>query len=87
MNNLFVKIAGISGALAVAAGAIGAHAMIHKPEAFRDTWKKRIVCGSLFLAGIILFSVALMEQRKPFSYPAPIGGFCLMGGWLALAIL
>jgi uncharacterized membrane protein YgdD (TMEM256/DUF423 family) len=54
--------------------------------------RKKLVCGSLFTAGIILFSgslytVVIMNQRKPYSYPAPFGGLCLIGGWLCLALL
>lgn len=56
------------------------------------TAQKRNVAGGLFLLGIIFFSgscymVAIMEQRKPYSYPAPVGGLCLIGGWLALGLL
>jgi uncharacterized membrane protein YgdD (TMEM256/DUF423 family) len=53
--------------------------------------KRNIVCG-LFTAGIVFFSgscytVVIMDQRNPYSKPAPIGGFLLMGGWLALGFL
>ena len=54
--------------------------------------RKRSIVGSLFLAGIVLFSgscytVALMEERKPYGQLAPLGGFCLIFGWLAFGIL
>ena len=53
--------------------------------------KKNIVCGA-FSLGIILFSgscytVTLMKQRKPYSYPAPIGGTAFIIGWLALGLI
>lgn len=53
--------------------------------------KRNIVC-SLFSCGIVLFSgscytVAIMNERKPYSYPAPVGGIMLTLGWLALGIL
>jgi uncharacterized membrane protein YgdD (TMEM256/DUF423 family) len=53
--------------------------------------KRNIVC-SLFSAGILLFSgscytVAIMNQRQPYSNVAPFGGVLLMGGWLALGFL
>ena len=53
--------------------------------------KKTLVC-SLFTVGILLFSgscytVALVNERKPFSYPAPVGGFALIGGWILLGAL
>lgn len=49
------------------------------------------IAGGLFSVGIGLFSgscyaVALKEDRK-YGKLAPIGGFSLMGGWLALAFL
>lgn len=53
--------------------------------------KRTIVC-LLFTSGIIFFSgscytVALMNQRQPYSNFAPIGGFLLMGGWIAFGFL
>ena len=53
--------------------------------------KKNIVCG-LWLTGIVLFSgscyaVAAANQRKPYSYPAPVGGLALICGWLALGLM
>uniref|UniRef100_A0A7S0XFG7 DUF423 domain-containing protein n=1 Tax=Chromulina nebulosa TaxID=96789 RepID=A0A7S0XFG7_9STRA len=53
--------------------------------------KKSIVC-SLFLSGVIIFcgslyTVVLMDQRRPYSYPAPVGGLLLIGGWLAIGLL
>jgi uncharacterized membrane protein YgdD (TMEM256/DUF423 family) len=39
MSNIWLQIAGVSGASAVALGAIGAHAMAKLPEAYKDTWK------------------------------------------------
>jgi uncharacterized membrane protein YgdD (TMEM256/DUF423 family) len=53
--------------------------------------KRNIVCG-LFATGILLFSgscyiVCAVNQRKPYSYPAPVGGMALIGGWLALGLL
>lgn len=53
--------------------------------------KRNIVCG-LFASGIIIFSgacytVALMNERKPYAQFAPVGGFLLMGGWIAFGFL
>lgn len=53
--------------------------------------KRNIVCW-LFLGGIVLFSgacytVVLMNDRHPWAKVAPVGGFMLMGGWLALAFM
>lgn len=54
--------------------------------------KKKLVAGTLFTSGIILFSgslytVAIMGQRRPYSSPAPFGGLCLIGGWLVLGLM
>ncbi len=114
-ERILLGLVGLSGAGAVAAGAIGAHAIQDRSEAMKDVWKsatqyhlihtmaaglaacnftgrKRFIVSSLFLSGIVLFSgscytVVIMNQRKPYSYPAPIGGFALIGGWLALGLL
>lgn len=53
--------------------------------------KRNIVCGC-FSVGTLLFSgscyaVAVMNERKPYSRPAPIGGAILIAGWLALGLL
>ena len=114
---MLTKVAGISGGLAIALGAIGAHAMKNRSDAMRETWRignfyhlvhsivlfqlaispqlnprKRKIAGILFTSGIVLFSgscyaVVLMNERKPYSQAAPIGGMSLIFGWLALAIL
>ena len=54
--------------------------------------KKRKYACILFTSGILLFSgscytVVLMDQRQPYSKVAPIGGFCFIFGWLAIALL
>ena len=56
------------------------------------TGRKSVIVSTLFLSGIFLFSgscytVVIMNQRKPYSYPAPVGGIALIGGWLALGLL
>jgi uncharacterized membrane protein YgdD (TMEM256/DUF423 family) len=68
------------------------HSVMLASCAMSLTGRKRLVCCTLFATGIVLFSgscytVALMEQRKPYSYPAPIGGLALVAGWGALALL
>jgi len=114
---VWTRLAGISGAAAVAMGAVGAHALpkdrsdqmkavfmtgaqyhlIHSAAlaacalSMPKSRKKNIVCG-LFVTGIVLFSgscyaCAVANQRKPYSYPAPVGGFALIGGWLVLGLM
>jgi len=53
--------------------------------------KRNIVCF-LFGFGTLLFSgslyiVVYMNERKPYSYPAPFGGVMLLAGWLAFGFL
>jgi uncharacterized membrane protein YgdD (TMEM256/DUF423 family) len=116
-KNMWTRIAGFSGALAVGMGAVGAHALPkdRSPEmraVFQTgstyhllhsvvlatcalnmpvSKKKTLVC-SLFTAGILLFSgscyaCALANERKPYSYPAPVGGFALISGWILLGAM
>jgi len=68
------------------------HSVILSSCAISLTGRKRVIVCSLFSTGILLFSgscyaVALMSERKPYSYPAPIGGLALCAGWAALALL
>lgn len=113
--NTWIRVAGVSGAVAVTLGAIGAHALRDHNDAMRETWKvasayhfthtialalsafhftgrKRDVTCGLFALGIALFcgscyTVVLMNQRQPYATFAPFGGFALIGGWLAFALL
>lgn len=39
MTNVWIKITGVSGAAAVALGAIGAHALLKKDDTMKDTWR------------------------------------------------
>ncbi len=115
--SMWIPVAGIFGATAVGAGAVGAHALPKDtPDSFKEIYKtganyhlvhsgalftaatalkhgrkRNLVCG-LFTTGIILFSgscytVALTKVRTPYSYPAPIGGFCLIGAWALAGLL
>jgi uncharacterized membrane protein YgdD (TMEM256/DUF423 family) len=54
--------------------------------------RKRNITCALFTSGICLFSgscyvVALLGERKPYSYPAPVGGFALIAGWVAAGLI
>jgi uncharacterized membrane protein YgdD (TMEM256/DUF423 family) len=48
------------------------------------------VSGWLFTAGVVLFSGSLdamtLTGSKAFAAATPLGGVCLMAGWVALAI-
>lgn len=108
-----VRIASIFGFLAVALGAIGAHALHHTLEANGkiEAWhtaalyhvvhaivllvlaQRPVVARlpfTLFGAGIVLFSGSLyglaLTNVKFFAFLTPLGGLCILGGWLALML-
>ncbi|CAM9736319.1 unnamed protein product [Ectocarpus fasciculatus] len=115
MRNFLAAATGISGALAVTTGALGAHMFSSNAAEFKEIWKtgchyhlihtcalglaafttsgrKQRISGWLFLSGIILFSgscytVAYMNEKKPYSAAAPWGGMCFIVGWLALGFM
>lgn len=39
MSNVWIKVAGISGAIAVTVGALGAHALVKKEDSMKEIWK------------------------------------------------
>ncbi|XP_038851427.1 transmembrane protein 256-like isoform X3 [Salvelinus namaycush] len=79
------RLAGVSGALAVAAGAYGAHGFKNKdPEDYSRVAGTLLVLGTGAFCGS-LYHQALTEDpvlRKL----APYGGMFLIAGWLAIAI-
>ena len=110
----WLVIGSISGAISVAAGAFGAHALKSKlsPEmlnAFDVGVKYQMfhalallavglivakipaanTAGWLFLIGTVLFSGSLyalsLSGIKFFGPITPIGGLCLIAGWITLA--
>lgn len=116
MDRTFLLLGSIAGALAVAVGAFGAHALrgrvgeemlsafeigarYHMYHALAllavawvsSRWPGPVVntAGWLFVAGIVLFSgslylLALTGQRW-LGAVTPLGGLCLLGGWILLA--
>ncbi|XP_015178145.1 PREDICTED: transmembrane protein 256-like [Polistes dominula] len=107
----YVKLAGLSGAIAVSLGAYGAHNINAEkfPEQAKifDTANRYHFFHTLallgaplcrrpglatifFLSGIIMFSgncyyIAFTNDKR-FSRMAPIGGTCLILGWLSLIL-
>ena len=106
------RIAAITGFIAVALGAFGAHGLqdLLEKNGRMETWKTavlyhlthaavmlvistlrplRSVAWSLLLAGIVIFSgtlyVLALTNVKWLGAITPIGGVCLLAGWLALA--
>ncbi|XP_064181675.1 transmembrane protein 256 isoform X2 [Anguilla rostrata] len=79
------RLAGVSGALAVAAGAYGAHGFRRSD---RDDYLKE--AGGLLTAGMGLFCGALYHQAitgdPSLSKLAPYGGTMLIAGWAAIAL-
>lgn len=54
----------------------------------RETAPSAHLAGGAFTVGIVLFCGSLyafaLTGAMPVPYAAPVGGFCLMGGWAAL---
>lgn len=48
------------------------------------------LAGTLFIAGIVLFSGSLyslaLTGDRPFTLMTPMGGICFIAGWLTLAV-
>ena len=114
---MWIVIASISGALAVMAGAFGAHGLRTRvsPEQIAswvtasqyhlihslvllaialyaaNSGREIRVPASLFCAGILLFSgsiyLLVLTQAKWLGPVTPIGGLCLIAGWISLVFL
>lgn len=54
--------------------------------------KKKRYAGYLFIGGIVLFcgplyGIVLLNERKPLSSIAPVGGTMFILGWVAFGLL
>jgi uncharacterized membrane protein YgdD (TMEM256/DUF423 family) len=112
-TSLATRLAAISGFLAVAFGAFGAHGLktileankmlavwqtgalyhlVHSVVLFALSQRATVarLPFALFGIGIILFSGSLyalaVTNVKILGFITPIGGLCLLAGWLALLI-
>lgn len=117
-GGLFLVSAGLFGFLAVAIGAIGAHALKAQLSSdamalFRTGWEYHMLhalalgligtlalsypssrsfrfAGLLWILGIVLFSGSLyavsLGAPRILVHVTPLGGFSLMGGWIALSL-
>ncbi|MBB5710461.1 DUF423 domain-containing protein [Sphingomonas xinjiangensis] len=103
--NITVLVAALSGALAVAAGAFGAHGaqgqavewlktgaqyqMVHVVAALIALQMGARAPAWLFLAGGLIFAGTLyamaLGQPRWLGAVTPVGGSCLILGWLWLA--
>ena len=123
MNTFFLKSAVLLGALAVAAGAFGAHALkqilTEKYQAVFETavryqfyhvfallavgilfkefpnnylqWSGRLFCYGILIFSGSLYLMTLLEAMGQHGFKwlgaiTPIGGLCLIAGWVVLAI-
>ncbi|XP_014360370.1 transmembrane protein 256 homolog isoform X1 [Papilio machaon] len=109
----FVRLAGLSGAMAVVLGAMGAHRTFPTTEGKEDLRKifetanrfhflhtlalmtvplcrKPYIAGGFFIAGMTLFCGTCYYHcftgNPKFRKLTPIGGSCLILGWLAMVI-
>lgn len=65
-NNIWVRVAGFSGAAAVALGAMGAHAFKNQSEHMKDTWK--VASQYHFMHTLALSMCALTLTGKKRNY-------------------
>jgi uncharacterized membrane protein YgdD (TMEM256/DUF423 family) len=65
-NNIWVRVAGISGAAAVALGAMGSHAFKNQSDHMKDTW--RIASQYHFIHTLALGMCALTLTGKKRNY-------------------
>ena len=123
MNTFFLKSAVLLGALAVAAGAFGAHALkqilTEKYQAVFETavryqfyhvfallavgilfkefpnnyllWSGRLFCYGILIFSGSLYLMTLLEAMGQHGFKwlgaiTPMGGLCLIAGWVVLAI-
>jgi len=123
MHTFFLKTAALLGALSVAAGAFGAHALkqmlndkylaifetavryqfyhvfalIAVGILFRDfpnsylLWSGRLFCFGILIFSGSLYLMTLLEAMGQHGFKwlgaiTPIGGLCLIAGWVLLAI-
>jgi uncharacterized membrane protein YgdD (TMEM256/DUF423 family) len=112
---MWLVVSAVSGALAVALGAFGAHALKARLAAeMLAIWHTAVlyhllhsavlaalalagpprpigVPGGLFVAGVAIFSGSLyvlaLTGVRWLGAITPIGGLCLIAGWLSLALL
>jgi uncharacterized membrane protein YgdD (TMEM256/DUF423 family) len=111
-SSLALRLAAITGFLAVALGAFGAHGLkatldqngtlaiwqtaalyhlVHAVVLLMLAQRSRLarLPFTLFAAGILIFSGSLyalaVTNLKILGAITPIGGLCLLGGWLTLA--
>ncbi|XP_005940286.1 transmembrane protein 256 isoform X2 [Haplochromis burtoni] len=79
------RLAALSGASAVGAGAYGAHGFKNS-----DPDDYRIVAGSLLIAGMGMFCGSLYHQALTgdpgLRKAAPVGGVAMIVGWLAMIL-
>ena len=113
---MWLGVAAVSGAIAVLAGAFGAHGLRARltPEQLASwttasqyhllhsivllalalfavyTGKEIRIPASLFTAGIVLFSgsiyLLVLTQQRWLGPITPLGGLCLIAGWLSLLL-
>ena len=63
--------------------------LVHAVVLLFAGWTGARLAGGLFVAGIVLFSGSLyalaLTGTRLFGAVTPLGGLCLLAGWLALA--
>ena len=89
---LWLALAAVNGALAVAAGAFGAHGLksILTPEMLAVFETGARWAPGLFLSGILLFSGSLyglaLSGMTWLGAITPLGGVLFLAGWICLCV-
>lgn len=63
-SNVWITVAGISGAAAVALGAVGSHGVDFKSEQMRETWKTASHYHLLHTLALALSAVAFPRRKR-----------------------
>lgn len=106
MQRLWLSAAGVCGALAVGLAAIAAHLALDSRAMVQNVamllgwhapafiglalWPRGNAVAALLLAGLVLFSGAVLVRAFlgiSLGPVAPIGGMAMIAGWLLLAVL
>jgi len=73
-SNIWIKVTGLSGAAAVALGAIGAHAILKKDDYMKDTWRTANFYHFINTVALGLTSFHCTGRKR-----AIVGGLLLTG--------
>ena len=86
-RNTWQLLTGLSGASAVALGAIGAHALLKKPEAMRETWKTASLYHLVHTVALGLCSEFTFGRKKTICCSLFFTGIVLFSGSCYMVVI